>query len=104
MSLHSRLAPAAVTVLTLMSCTIRVIQPPASPGPAQAGPGGAGGGGGPGAVRPGTGRPEGPRQPRKGATKDTRIGSRPFTAYLNRGNAYLALKAEQLGRRYPRGT
>src|SRR5437667_1479840 len=100
MSLHSRLAPAAVTVLTLMSCTIRVIQPPASPGPAQAGPGGAGGGAGPGAVRPDTGRPEVPWKPWKDVTKDTRIVSGLFTAYLKRENVYLALKPEQFDRDY----
>ena len=100
MSLHSRLAPAAVTVLTLMSCTIRVIQPPASPGPAQAGPGGAGGGAGPGAVRPDTGRPEVPWKPWKDVTKDTRIVSGLFTAYLKRENLYLALKPEQFDRDY----
>jgi len=100
MSLHSRLAPAAVTVLTVMSCTIRVIQPPASPGPAQAGPAGAGGGAGPGAVRPDTSRPEVPWKPWKDVTKDTRIVSGLFTAYLKRENVYVALKPEQFDRDY----
>src|SRR2546422_10792869 len=96
MSLHSRLAPAAVTVLTVMSCTIRVIQPPASPGPAQAGPAGAGGGAGPGAVRPDTSRPQGPRKPWKGVTKDTRIVSGLFTAYLKTENVHVAPQPEQI--------
>src|SRR2546426_2288428 len=100
MSLPSRLAPAAVTVLTVMSCTIRVIQPPASPGPAQAGPAGAGGGAGPGAVRPDTSRPEVPWKPWKDVTKDTRIVSGLFTAYLKRENVYVALKPEQFDRDY----
>src|SRR2546427_10843436 len=101
MSLHSRLAPAAVTVLTLMGCTIRVIQPPASPGPAQAGPGGAGGGGGPGAVRPHTGRPGGPWKPGKDVTKDTPTVSGLFMASMQRENVARALEPEHFYRDSP---
>jgi hypothetical protein len=94
-SLRCRI-PLAVTVLSLLSCTIRVIQPPASLTPA-AGPGG---GGAAAAARPDTGKPELPWKPWKDVTKDTRVASGLFTAYLKRENVYLALKPEQFDRDY----
>ena len=85
--------PLAVTLLSLLNCTIRVIQPPASPTPAQGGPGAA-------AARPDTSKPELPWKPWKDVTKDARVVTGLFTAYLKRENVYLALKPEQFDHDY----
>src|SRR5207245_10681284 len=69
--------------------------PPATRRPPRAGPGG---GVAAAAARPDTGKPEVPWKPWKDVTKDTRVVSGLFTAYLKRENVYLALKPEQLDR------
>src|SRR5207245_2828154 len=71
--------------------------PPATRRPPRAGPGG---GGAAAAARPDTGKPELPWKPWKDVTKDTRVVSGLFTAYLKRENVYLALKPEQFDRDY----
>ncbi len=91
---HRYRFPLAVILLSLLNCTVRVIQPPPStPAPAQAGAGGA-------AARPDTGKPEVPWKAWKDVTKDARVSSGLFTAYLKRENVYLALKPDQFDRDY----
>ena len=69
------------------ACTIRVIQPAAAPAP----------GGGP---KPDSSKKDLPWKPFAEVTKDARVQTGLFTAYLKRENAYLALKPEQLDHDY----
>src|SRR3989475_12889906 len=69
------------------ACTIRVIQPAAAPAP----------GGGP---KPDSAKKDLPWKPFAEVTKDARVLTGMFTAYLKRENVYLALKPEQFDRDY----
>ena len=71
------------------ACTIRVIQP--APAPAQA----AGG-----SAKPDTSKKDIPWKPFAEVTKDARVLTGLFTAYLKRENAYLSLRPDQLDHDY----
>ena len=71
------------------ACTIRVIQP--APAPAQA----AGG-----SAKPDTSKKDIPWKPFAEVTKDARVLTGLFTAYLKRENAYLSLRSDQLDHDY----
>src|SRR3989454_8766323 len=77
-------APLVLSLLAVVAaCTIRVIQPAAAPAP----------GGGP---KPDSAKKDLPWKPFAEVTKDARVLTGMFTAYLKRENVYLALKPEQL--------
>src|SRR5437867_2001237 len=81
-------APLLLSLLVVAAaCTIRVIQPAAAPAP----------GGGP---KPDSAKKDLPWKPFAEVTKDARVSTGLFTAYLKRENAYLALKPEQLDHDY----
>src|SRR3989454_5703872 len=80
-------APALPVLVLLAACTIRVIQPAAVPAPG-AGP------------KPDSAKKDLPWKPFAEVTKDARVSTGLFTAYLKRENAYVALKPEQLDRDY----
>src|SRR5947199_4837029 len=81
-------APLLLSLLVVAAaCTIRVIQPAAAPAP----------GGGP---KPDSAKKDLPWKPFAEVTKDARVSTGLFTAYLKRENAYLALKPEQLDQDY----
>ncbi len=80
-------------LLAAAACTIRVIQPaPAAPpaAPSQA----------PGVGKPDTSKKDVPWKPFAEVTKDARVQTGLFTAYLKRESAFLALQPEQLDRDY----
>jgi len=76
-------------LVVAVACTIRVIQPAPLAGPA--------GGGGP---KPDSAKKDLPWKPFGEVTKDARVQTGLFTAYLKRESAYLALKPEQLDHDY----
>src|SRR6266581_2975594 len=76
-------------LVVAVACTIRVIQPAPLAGPA--------GGGGP---KPDSAKKDLPWKPFAEVTKDARVQTGLFTAYLKRESAYLALKPEQLDHDY----
>src|SRR5437667_479271 len=81
-------APLLLSLLVVAAaCTIHVIQPAAAPAP----------GGGP---KPDSAKKDLPWKPFAEVTKDARVSTGLFTAYLKRENAYLALKPEQLDHDY----
>src|SRR5437870_322723 len=81
-------APLVLSLLAVVAaCTIRVIQPAAAPAP----------GGGP---KPDSAKKDLPWKPFAEVTKDARVLTGMFTAYLKRENVYLALKPEQFDRDY----
>src|SRR3989449_8271571 len=80
-------APALPVLVLLAACTIRVIQPAAVPAPG-AGP------------KADSAKKDLPWKPFAEVTKDARVSTGLFTAYLKRENAYLALKPEQLDHDY----
>jgi Met-zincin/Domain of unknown function (DUF5117)/Domain of unknown function (DUF5118) len=83
---------AALLLLTLSpiaACTIRVIQPAPLAGPGQATAA---------APKPDTGRKDIPWKPFAEVTKDTRVVSGLFTAYLKHENVYLSLRPDQFDR------
>src|SRR5712691_3892756 len=90
-AMHPMIRSRAPLVLSLLAvvaaCTIRVIQPAAAPAP----------GGGP---KPDSAKKDLPWKPFAEVTKDARVSTGLFTAYLKRENAYLALKPEQLDHDY----
>src|SRR3989441_10553674 len=90
-AMHPMTRSRAALVLSLLAvaaaCTIRVIQPAAAPAP----------GGGP---KPDSAKKDLPWKPFAEVTKDARVLTGLFTAYLKRENVYLALKPEQFDRDY----
>src|SRR5437867_6027895 len=87
---ESSMRPALLVSLLAVSaaCTIRVIQP----APAAA-PGG-------GSPKPDSAKRDLPWKPFAEVTKDARVQTGLFTAYLKRESAYLALKPEQFDHDY----
>src|SRR2546428_14147493 len=80
---RSRTSLLVSLLVVAVACTIRVIQPAPLAGP----------GGGP---KPDSSKKDLPWKPFAEVTKDARVQTGLFTAYLKRENAYLALKPEQL--------
>src|SRR2546427_318819 len=84
-----RTSPLVSLLVVAVGCTIRVIQPAPLAGPP--------GGGGP---KPDSAKKDLPWKPFAEVTKDARVQTGLFTAYLKRESAYLALKPEQLDHDY----